>query len=90
MGDKFFMENVLYGSKVTNDLYMHGVVESSTEKITILFNKILQDTLKMHNELYKAMEESEMYIVQNVEESKIIKSKQKLEEACQVLNCEEE
>ena len=90
MGDKFFMENVLYGSKVTNDLYMHGVVESSTEKVTILFNKILQDTLKMHNELYKSMEECGMYTAQNVEESKITKSKQKLKTSCQILNCEEE
>lgn len=90
MQDKYLMENVLYASKVTNDLYMHGVIESSTDKVMLLFNKILQDTLKMHNELYKAMEDAGMYTAQNVDENKINKTKQKLETACGVLNYEED
>lgn len=90
MQDKYLMENVLYASKVTNDLYMHGVIESSTDKVMLLFNKILQDTLKMHNELYKAMENAGMYTAQKVDENKISKAKQKLETACDVLNYEED
>ena len=73
MQDKYLMETVLYGSKVTNDLYMHGVIESSNDKVMLLFNKILQDNLKMHNELYKAMEDAGIYTAQNVDENKINK-----------------
>ena len=81
------MENVLYGSKVINDLYMHGVIESSTEKVTLLFNKIIQDTLKMHNEIYKVMENAGFYSATQVDEKKIIQTREKLICACE--ECDE-
>ena len=82
MEDKFLMENVLYTSKVINDLYLHGVIESSNEKVMMLFNKLIAESLKMHNELFKAMENSGIYSTSNVEEDKIQQTKQKLEKCC--------
>lgn len=90
MEDKYLMENILYTSKVLNDLYLHGTIESSTEKITLLFNKVIQETLKMHNEIYKAMETAGFYTVTNVDESKIEQTKEKLECTCSECECEED
>lgn len=90
MEDKYLMENILYTSKVLNDLYLHGVIESSNEKVTLLFNKVIQETLKMHNEIYKAMETAGLYSSTNVDESKITKLKEKLECTCDECSLEEE
>lgn len=90
MDNKYLMENILYASKVLNDLYLHGVIESSNEKISLLFNKVIHETLKMHNEIYKAMEEVGIYTITNVNESKIEQTKSKLECNCSECDCEEE
>lgn len=90
MEDKFLMENVLYGSKVINDLYMHGIIESSTDKVKLLFNKIIQETLKMHNEIYKAMENAGFYTATQVDEKKISQTREKLVCVCEECNCEED
>ncbi len=83
MEDKYLMENVLYASKVINDLYMHGVIESANEKIMDVFNKSLSEALKMHNELFLAMKEAEIYSVSNIDDSKIKQTKKKLENNCE-------
>ncbi len=90
MEDKFLMENVLYASKVINDLYMHGVIESSNDKVMLLFNKLIGESLKMHNELFKAMETAGIYSTNNVEEAKLKKVKEKIENSCQKCNCDTE
>ncbi len=79
MDDKYLMENLMFGSKVINDLYMHGFIESTNEKVFGAFTKALQDTAKMHYEIFKSMEDSGFYNMKNVEESKIKQTKQKLE-----------
>lgn len=79
MEDKFLMENLMFGSKVINDLYMHGFIESANEKVYVAFTKALQDTAKMHYEIFKAMETAGFYTMKNVEESKVKQTKQKLE-----------
>lgn len=79
MEDKFLMENLMFGSKVMNDLYMHGFIESANEKVYVAFTKALQDTAKMHYEIFNAMESAGFYTMQNVEESKVKQTKQKLE-----------
>ena len=89
MNDKFLMENLLYTSKVLNDLYMHGVIESSNEKMMILFNKVIGETLKMHNDIYKSMQEAGFYSISNVDKNKIEQMKQKLENSCNKCDCEE-
>ena len=86
MNDKFLMENLLYTSKVLNDLYMHGVIESSNEKMMILFNKVIGE---MHNDIYKSMQEAGFYSISNVDKNKIEQMKQKLENSCNKCDCEE-
>ena len=89
MEDKFLMENILYASKVINDLYMHGVIESSNEKVMDLFKKMISETLKMHNEIYEAMCNAGIYTVSNVDNEKINQTKEKLECSCNSCQCEE-
>lgn len=90
MGDKYLMENLMFGSKVINDLYMHGFIESSNEKVFEAFTKALQDTSKMHYEIFTSMETAGFYTMQNVEESKIKQTKEKLECTCSECDCEED
>lgn len=86
MDDKYLMENLMFGSKVINDLYMHGFIESTNEKVFVAFTKALQDTSKMHYEIFKAMETAGFYNMKNVEESKIKQTKQKLESSLEKEN----
>lgn len=83
MEDKYLMENLMYGSKVINDLYMHGFIEASNAPIFEAFTKALQETSKLHNEIFKAMESANFYTISNVEEKKIKQTKEKLEKTCQ-------
>lgn len=83
MEDKYLMENLMYGSKVINDLYMHGFIESTNDKVFQVFTKALQETSKLHNEIFKAMESAGFYSTKNVEEQKIKQTKEKLEKSCQ-------
>jgi spore coat protein CotF len=89
MKDKFLMENILNSSKVLNDLYMHGVIESSNDEVANLFNKLSTDTLKMHNEIYKSMEEAGFYKVTNATEAKIKQTKDKLSCLCDECECDD-
>ncbi len=90
MGDKFIMENLMYGSKVVGDLYLHGFIEATNNNVFVTFTKALQDTAKMHQDIFKAMEKSGMYTTKNVEESKIKKLKEKLERMCKASNLKKE
>lgn len=90
MDDKYLMENIMFGSKVINDLYMHGVIESTNENVNSAFHKAINETLKMHYEIFKAMENAGFYSIGNVEESKIKKLKEKMECTCEECDCEEE
>ena len=90
MDDKYLMENIMYGSKTINDLYMHGYLEAANERVFTTFTKAIQDTAKMHYELFKAMETAGFYTMTNVEEKKIKETKEKLECTCEKCDCEEE
>ncbi len=83
MEDKYLMENLMYGSKVINDLYLHGFIESTNDKVFEAFTKALQETSKLHNEIFKSMESAGFYNISNVEEKKIKQTKEKLEKSCQ-------
>ena len=89
MDDKYLMENVMFGSKVINDLYMHGIIESANERVFVTFCKAMQDTSKMHYEIFKSMETAGFYTIQNVEQNKINQLKEKLECTCSECECEE-
>ena len=82
MDDKYLMENLMFGSKVINDLYLHGIMESANESVNVVFLKALQETCKLHYELYKEMEKAGFYTISNVDSSKIEETKVKLEQTC--------
>lgn len=81
MDDKYIMENIMFGSKVLNDLFMHGIMESANEKVYLAFSKAMQEASKMHYEIFKGMESVGFYNMSNVEESKIKQTKTKMENA---------
>ena len=83
MDDKYLMENIMFGSKVINDLYMHGTIEAANEKVFGAFEKAMQLTSKMHYEIFKAMETAGFYNTNNVEEKKKEQLKSKLECTCE-------
>ncbi len=85
MNDKYLMENVMFGSKVMGDLYLHGVMESTNETVNGAFNKALNETVKMHHDLFKEMETNGFYSLSNVDESKIKQKKKSLE--CECSDC---
>ncbi|MCI9280345.1 MAG: spore coat protein [Bacilli bacterium] len=85
MNDKYLMENVMFGSKVMADLYLHGVIESTNENVNGVFSKALTETLKMHHDLFKEMETNGFYSLSNVDESKIKQKKKSLE--CECTDC---
>lgn len=89
MGDKYLMETILYGSKVINDLYLHGSIEASNETVVSLFHKALQEALDLHNEIFQAMKTVGFYSTTNVDVSEIENMRQKLECSCDACECEE-
>lgn len=90
MSDKYLMENLIFGSKVLNNLLMHGVIEASNEKVNATFLKALQESLKVHYEIFLAMERVGFYTVENVLDSKIEQLKTKLDKVFKECECLEE
>lgn len=81
MQDKFLMEQLLNGSKVITDLYLHGYIESSNEDVQNTFLKALNEALELHTKTYTAMKNENFYTISNVEKSKIQKTQNKLEKS---------
>lgn len=78
MEDKFLMEQLLYGNKVITDLYLHGVIESNCDEVRNAFEKNLNEALKLHTEIFKAMQNANFYNLSTVQPSKIEQTKTKL------------
>lgn len=77
MDDKCIMEDILLTTKGMCDLYMHGTVESSTTNVHNTFNTALNETLTMQDNIYKKMAEMGWYPMEQAEQQKIEKVKQK-------------
>lgn len=77
MQDKQAMESILLTTKGACDLYMHGTIEASDAKVHQAFDKALNDTLTMSDEIYKKMTAKGWYPTEQVEQQKIEKVKQK-------------
>ena len=78
MDDKTIMSTILSNVKGSCDLMMHGTIESSTSNVHSTFNKALQDSLCIQNEIYSKMTEKGWYQTQNVDQSQIQQTKQKV------------
>ena len=55
MTDRDLMEDILLILKGEADLQLHGTIESSTSNVHTTFNKVLNETLTMQNEVYQLM-----------------------------------
>ncbi len=77
MDDKNIMENILLTTKGVCDLYMHGAIESSTEKVNTVFKNALNDALMMQDQIYKQMSAKGWYPVETAPQAKIDAVKQK-------------
>ena len=81
MNDRDLVEDVLLIIKGVADLYLHGTIESSTLNVHSTFEKILNDTLCMQNEVYNTMAQKGWYQVQQAEQQQIEQANQKFAQA---------
>ena len=71
MNDQLRMENYLLLLKSTMEVYTHGTLESSNEKVRTTLHDILHETLESQWNTYQEMVSYGWYQVQNVEPNKI-------------------
>ena len=72
MNDKLIMENYLLILKSTIEVYVHGTLESSNEKVRKALKNGLDETIKHQANTYDEMTNYGWYNVKNVDK-KVIK-----------------
>lgn len=77
MNDQAIMENILLTTKGACDLLMHGTIESSTQNVHQTFDKALDATLCMQDEIYKKMADKGWYPPEQADMQQISKVRQK-------------
>ncbi len=77
MDDKCLMEDVLLNMKGVCDLYLHGAIESGTSNVNNAFDKALNDSLTMQDEVYQKMMQKGWYQTEQAEQQKMQQVKQK-------------
>lgn len=77
MEDKELMENHLSLVKGICDLYLHGMIESSTKEVHEQFQNALNEELNIQNKLYNLMKERNWYQTDEADMSKISIAKNK-------------
>ena len=73
MTDRDLMEDILLILKGEADLQLHGTIESSTSNVHTTFNKVLNETLTMQNEVYQLMAQKGWYPTEAAEQQKLLK-----------------
>lgn len=82
MQDRDLMENELLVIKGVCDLYLHGVIESSTAEVHSAFQDALETSLNIQNKIYNLMAEKGWYKTDTAEQTKIDNAKQKFSAGC--------
>ncbi|MBR2289248.1 MAG: spore coat protein [Clostridia bacterium] len=77
MEDRDLMENHLCLVKGICDLYLHGMIESSTKEVHEQFQNALNEELNIQNKLYNLMKERGWYQTDEADISKITMAKDK-------------
>ena len=75
--DKNVMENILLLEKGACDLYMHGAVEASDQRVFSSFTSALQQSLQLQNQIYTKMKEKGWYAPEVAQPDKVTQLKQK-------------
>ncbi len=82
MEDKDLMESELLTIKGVCDLYMHGVLESTTAEVHAAFKDALNTSLDIQNKIYNLMAEKGWYKTTEAEQPKLDTAKQKYASEC--------
>ena len=77
MGDREIMESELLTIKGVCDLYLHGVLESTTAEVHNAFKEALNESVNIQNKIYNLMTEKGWYQTTPVEQQEINSTKQK-------------
>lgn len=77
MDDKCIMENLLLTTKGVCDLYLHGTIESPTANVHQAFDRALNDSLCMQDDIYKKMSAKGWYQTEQAEQQQMMKVKNK-------------
>ena len=77
MEDQELMENHLSLVKGICDLYLHGMIESSTAEVHTQFQNALNEELNIQNKLYNLMKERNWYQTDEADISKLSIAKEK-------------
>jgi len=65
------MENLLQTTKGVCDLYLHGVIESSTQNVHAAFDDALSQNLCMQSQIYNEMSQQGWYPMQQAQQQQI-------------------
>ncbi len=82
MDDKCIMQGLLLDAKGVCDLYMHGAIESSTQKVRQTFSAAFDDALSMGDSLYQQMTAKGWYQTDTAPEQKLQQTRQKFTPTC--------
>lgn len=77
MNDRNVMQNLLLLEKGACDLYMHGAIEASDEKVFSSFSTALHQSLQLQNQIYTKMKEKGWYAPEMAQQDKVQQLKQK-------------
>ena len=79
--DQKFLDSYLLLLKSTVEVYVHGTLESSNQKVRNLLKTSLDTTMSMQDNTYNKMTNLGFYKVSNIETTKICQTLNKLKEA---------
>lgn len=71
MNDKILLDNYLLLLKATTEVYVHGTIESSNDKVRSILKLGLDETLKHQARVYDEMVSYDYYIVNNIDPNEI-------------------
>ena len=79
--DKDIMENLLQTTKGVCDLDMHGAIESNTQNVHSTFDRALDESLCMQNQIYDHMARQGWYPTEQAGQPQVDKVKNKFSTA---------
>ena len=77
MEDKDLMENHLLIVKGVCDLYLHGMIESTSQDVHTQFQNALNEELNIQNKIYNLMKDRGWYKTDEAENNKLAMAKAK-------------
>ena len=75
MDDRAIMENLLLTTKGACDLYLHGTIESSSPNVHQVFDRALDESISLQDNIYKRMSAKGWYTTDEADKLKIQKLK---------------